>query len=91
MPHRHIRIWFGHPDTSAVAEGMSIHKQLMNFQDTRILPTVPGYMDRIIREVVEFGLHPNNMNREDGLNLNGSWKPLFRLLRESRRPLSSSD
>jgi hypothetical protein len=27
-------------------------------------------------------LHPNNTNREDGLNLSRSWKPLFRLHRE---------
>jgi hypothetical protein len=70
---------------------MFIHNHLIKFQDTRSLPTVPGYMDRIIREAVELGLHPNNMNREDGLTFNGSWKPLFRLLGESRRPLSSSD
>jgi len=82
--HRHIR--FGHPDTSAVAELMFIHNHLIKSQDTRSLPTVPGYMDRIIREAVELELHPNNMNSEDDLTLNGSWKPLFRLLGESRSP-----
>lgn len=42
-------------------------------------------------EHVEFKLHPHNMDREDGLTLSGSWKPLICLLRESRWPLSSSD
>jgi hypothetical protein len=70
---------------------MFIHSHLIKFLDTRVLTTVPGYVDRIIREAVELEPHPNNMNGEDGLTLNGSWKPLFRLFRESRRPLSSSD
>jgi hypothetical protein len=67
------------------------HNHLIKYQHTRILPTVPGYMDRIIIEAVELELCPNYTNREDGLTLNGSWKPLFHLLRESRRPLISSD
>jgi hypothetical protein len=70
---------------------MFIHNHPIKFQDIRILPTLPGYMDRIIREAVELELHPNNMNRENGLTLNGPWKLLSRLLRESRRSLSSGD
>lgn len=81
--HRHVRL--GHPDKTAVAEHRLSHSHLIKFQDTRILSTVAGYMDRLIREAVELELFPNNMKREDGLTLRGSWKPTFRLLRESRR------
>ena len=35
-------------------------------------------------------LHPNNMNRKDGLTLSGSWTHLIRLLRESGWPTPKS-
>jgi hypothetical protein len=76
--HRHIQL--GHPDKSAVAEHRLNHDHLIKFQDTQILFTKSGYVDRLIREMIELELHPNNMNREEGLTLSGSWKPLFRLI-----------
>ena len=54
-------------------------------QDTWSL-YILGCMYQLIRDAVELELHRNNMNREDGLTLRGSWKLLFRLLRDSRRP-----
>jgi hypothetical protein len=38
----------------------------MQFNDTSILNTKTRYMDVIVREAIEIGLHPNNMNREVG-------------------------
>jgi hypothetical protein len=87
--HQHIRL--GHPEQSAVAEhSMNLEHDIL-FQDTRILSTKSGYMGRFVREVIELELHPNNMNRKDGLILSGSWKLLFRLLRESKWPPTSGD
>jgi len=61
------------------------HDHLTKFQYTRILSTVSNYMDRLIREATEFELYPKDMKREDGETPSGSWKPLIRLLEESRR------
>jgi len=81
--HRHERL--GYPNKTAVAEHRFNHNHLIKFQDTQILSNIPGYVDQLIREAVKLKVFPNNMNRKEGLNLSGSWKPPFRLLRESRR------
>jgi hypothetical protein len=77
-----------HPEKSAMAEHsvkLGHHTQLNN---TTILFAKSRYMDWVIREATQIELHPNNMNREDGLFLSWSWRPLIHYLKRCRKSLT---
>ena len=79
---RHIR--HSHSDQSVVAERSINHDHTIRFQEIHILASKSGYMDRLIRKAIELDLHPNNINREDGLVLSKTWKPVIQQLRRNR-------
>jgi hypothetical protein len=52
-----------------VAEHIIILGHCIELWDTTILSTKSIYIDQIIRESIDIELHPNNVNRKDGLHL----------------------
>jgi hypothetical protein len=66
-----------HLEKSAVAEHNISQGHCIHFHNTPILTTKTKYMDQINKEAIEIELHPYSMNREGGVCLKKSWKPLF--------------
>jgi hypothetical protein len=71
--------------TSALAEHSHKTKHHVCLEDTKILAKEGHYYKRRLREAIEIIKHPNNMNRDGGLEVSSFWHPLINQLKEHPR------
>jgi len=69
------------PEKLAVAEHGFTQYHVIHLHDTKILSTKFGHVGRLIMEAIKLELQPINVNREDGLKLSSSWKPLVQVFK----------
>lgn len=62
---------------SAIAEHSYDTGHVINFEETKKLATVGNFWPRKHRESIEIYKNKNNINRDHGLGLAGTWKPIF--------------
>jgi hypothetical protein len=61
----------------ALAEHSLKTKHHVFLEDTKILAKENHYYKRRIREAIEIIKHPNNINRDGGLEVRNNWLPLI--------------
>jgi predicted GIY-YIG superfamily endonuclease len=67
----------GRTRTSALAEHSLTTKHHVLLEDTKILAKEDHLLKSRIREAIEIIKNPNNLNRDNGLEMSDSWIPLI--------------
>ena len=76
-------IFYGQSKTSTIVEHSQNTNHQICIEYAKVIATEDHYNKRHIRESIEIEKHPQNLKRDDGLDLCNSWKPLIQILRKS--------
>ena len=66
---------------SALAAHSSKTSHHICLENANTIARVDHYERIKVMESLEIELHPNNLNRDEGLKLNANWKPLLHMLK----------
>ena len=68
---------------SALAEHAHHSRHHIRIEETKLIAREEHCRRRKIREAIEIEEAPSNLNRDDGLKLNESWRPIIHRLRNN--------
>ena len=66
---------------SALAEHVHSSSHYICIEDVKLVRKEDHYLKRKIKEAIEIEKRKNNLNRDDGLKLSNTWKPLIETLK----------
>ena len=69
-------IWLARTETSAVSEHNTGHKPLWN--EVKFIDRDPYYYTRRVKEAIHIRLHPNNINRDNGIQISEARIPTIK-------------
>jgi hypothetical protein len=72
----------GQTHTSTLVEHSLTTKHHVRLEDTKILAKEDHLLKLRIREAIKIIKNPNNLNRDNGLEMSDSWIPLIRERRQ---------
>ena len=67
-------IWLARTQTSAVSE----HANETNWKEVKFIDRDPHWYTRRVKEAIHIRLHPNNINRDSGIEIPEAWIPTIR-------------
>ena len=70
---------------SALAEHVDKTKHHILMDKVEILARCDKFHERRIREAIEIKLNPNNINRDQGVEISRAWLPIIDLIHKFRR------
>ena len=76
-------IFHGQSKTPAIAEHSQDTNHHICREYSKVIAIEDHYNRRRIREAIKIEKHPQNINKDDGLDLSNSWKPLIQTLRKN--------
>ena len=78
IKERHRDISLAKTQTSIVSEHVynSGHRQLWN--EVRFIDHVPHYYTRMVKEAIHMRLHPNDINKDSGIEIQEAWMSMIK-------------
>ena len=78
-------IWLSRTQTSAVSEHANKTRHYLLWDEVKFIDQDPHWYSRRVKKAIQIRLHPNNINRDSGIEIPEAW--MFKIRQHDNRPL----